>query len=61
MPHGIKVVLPRDLASDEVRIEIVAHGSAELSELLETLRIKAGPLVRIAAMLGGTDSEVSFD
>jgi len=28
LPRGIKVVLPRDLASDEARIEIVASGSA---------------------------------
>jgi hypothetical protein len=61
MPRGIKVVLPRELASDEVRIEIVAHGSLELSELLETLRVKAGHLVRIATMLGGTDTGVTLE
>ncbi len=55
MPRGIKVVLPRELASDEVRIEIIAHGGAEMEELLATLRAKAGGLVRIAAMLGGVN------
>jgi hypothetical protein len=55
LPHGIKIVLPRDLASDEVRIEIVAHGSAEMEQLLACLTAKSREFVALAAMLGGAD------
>jgi hypothetical protein len=55
LPAGIKIVLPRDLASDEVRVEIVAHGRAEMEKLLAWLKAKSGELVRLAAMLGGED------
>jgi hypothetical protein len=55
LPRGIKVVLPRELASDEVRIEIVAHGGAELAELLEALKARTSGLVGIAAMLAGAE------
>ncbi len=60
-PPGIKIILPRDLASDEVRVEIVAHGSAELEELLAWLKAKSGEFVRLAAMLGGADSGLEFE
>jgi hypothetical protein len=48
-------VLPRDLVSDEVRIEIVAHGSAEMEQLLACLTAKSREFVALAAMLGGAD------
>jgi hypothetical protein len=57
LPRGIKVVLPRELASDEVRLEIAAHGALELAELLEALREKTSGLVRIAAMLAGAEGQ----
>jgi hypothetical protein len=53
LPRGIKVILPKELASDEIRIEIVARGASELSGMLETLSTKAAPLVRIATTLAG--------
>jgi hypothetical protein len=56
LPPGIKIVLPRDLASDEVRVEIVAHGSAEMEQLLACLTAKSSKLTALAAMLGGADS-----
>ncbi|HKV54601.1 MAG TPA: hypothetical protein VJN94_08135 [Candidatus Binataceae bacterium] len=55
MPRGIKVVLPRELASDDVRIELVARGGAEMRRLIEALGAKAAALARIAEMLGGAD------
>ena len=55
LPPGIKVVLPRDLASDEVRVEIVAHGSAEMEQLLVCLTAKSSEIVALAAMLAGAD------
>ena len=53
LPRGIEMVLPRELGSDEVRIEIVAHGSEELAGLLRTLNGKVDDVVQIAAILGG--------
>jgi hypothetical protein len=61
LPPGIKIVLPRDLASDEVRVEIVAHGSAKMAELLRWLSAKSGELVRLAAMLGGADNATKVE
>jgi hypothetical protein len=55
LPHGIEVALPRDLASDELRIEIVAHGGAELESLAGALMEKLDGLKRIAEMIGGAD------
>jgi len=58
LPRAIRVILPRELASDELRIELVAHGSGEMDQMLKALSDNADQLVRIAAMLGGTDNEV---
>ena len=60
LPPAIKVVLPRDLASDEIRVEIVARGSVEMARMLGCLRAKTGELVRLAEMLGG-DIGSEFD
>jgi hypothetical protein len=56
LPHGVKVVLPRALSSDEVRVEISAHGAADLGRLIDSVaRARAG-LGRIADLIGGADS-----
>jgi hypothetical protein len=55
LPPSVKILLPRDLASDEVRIQIVTHGSAEMEEALECLTAKSCELLRLAAMVGGLD------
>ena len=55
LPSGIKVFLPPALASDEVRVEIVAHGSGEMERLLACLTAKSGELTRLAAMLSGAN------
>ena len=55
LPRGIAVALPHDLASDELRIEIVAHGGAELESLAVALTEKLDGLKRIAEMVGGAD------
>jgi hypothetical protein len=50
------MVLPKDLGSDEVKVEISAHGSAELERLIDAVgRARAG-LIRIADLIGGGDS-----
>jgi hypothetical protein len=55
LPRGIKVILPRNLGSDEVRIEIVARGGAELGKLIEAVARNEAGLRRIAEMIGGMD------
>ena len=61
LPPAIKVILPGNLASDEVRVEIVARGSAEMAEVLACLTTKAGELVRLAAMLSGADGGLEVE
>jgi hypothetical protein len=61
LPAGIKIALPRELASDEVRIEIAARGGAEMQELLAALIARTEGLVQLAAMLGGVDDSSRFD
>lgn len=53
LPRGIKVIAPRELESDEVRIELAAHGGAELSGLVDALTRRAPELARIAELVGG--------
>ena len=53
LPSGINVVLPHDLASDELRIEITARGGAELEKLIDAVGRNGDGLKRIAQMLGG--------
>jgi hypothetical protein len=56
LPSGVKVVLPKELSSDEVRIEISAHGGAELERLVDSLAQARAGLGRIAELIGGADS-----
>jgi hypothetical protein len=53
LPGGIKVVLPKDLSSDEVKIEICARGSADLQRLIDALAQERAGLARIADLAGG--------
>jgi hypothetical protein len=56
LPRGVKVVLPKELSSDEVRIEISAHGGGELQRLIDSVAQARAGLRRIADLIGGTDS-----
>lgn len=55
LPAGIRLVLPCDLSSDELRVELAAHSANELRQLLDALAGKADSLCRIADALGGAD------
>lgn len=55
LPAGINVVLPHEFGSDELRIEITAHGGDELESLIEAVAKGGKELGRIARMLGGAD------
>jgi len=45
--------LPKDLSSDEVKIEISARGGADLQSLLDALTQARAGLGRIADLAGG--------
>jgi hypothetical protein len=53
LSRGIGLILPRDLSSDELRIEIVTRGGAELERLIDELVKRRAGLGRIAEMLAG--------
>ena len=55
LPRGIKVLLPRELASDELTIQLAASAPGELDHLLDALLEKRGEFARILAMIGGDD------
>jgi hypothetical protein len=56
LPGGVKVLLPKDLSSDEVRIEISAHGGLELERLIDAVAQAHAGLGHIADLIGGADS-----
>jgi hypothetical protein len=53
LPRGVAVMLPHELGSDELRIEIVARGGAELERLIDELGKCSAGLGRVAEMLAG--------
>lgn len=58
LPRTIAVVLPKNLGSDELRIEIRARDGAELRETVAALERNAEALEKIAEMLGGGNFEL---
>lgn len=56
LPPNIRVVLPADLQSDELRLELIAHDSVELHQSLEKLFERRAELCRLADILGGSDA-----
>jgi len=55
LPAGVRLVLPPNLSSDELRVELTAHSGAELQRLVEAVAARSAELCRIADLLGGTD------
>jgi hypothetical protein len=55
LPQGIKVVLPRELSSDELTIQLTVSDAAGLERFLGMLMEKQGELTRILSMLAGSD------
>jgi predicted NBD/HSP70 family sugar kinase len=56
LPGGIRVVLPKDLSSDEVRIEICARGGADMLRLIDAVANLRAGLGRIADLTSRADS-----
>lgn len=59
LPHTVAIVLPKDLASDELRIEIRARNGAELGDSLRALANSVAGLERLLELLGG--ESLKFD
>jgi hypothetical protein len=55
LPANIRVILPRDLESGELRLEIVACGGDELRESLASLDERLAALCRLADSLDGSN------
>jgi hypothetical protein len=55
LPQGIKLLLPRELSSDELTIQLTVSDADGLERLLNMLMENRGELARILAMLGGND------
>jgi len=53
LPLGINVILPHELASDELRIEIVARSGEELEARINAVAQNVRGLRRVIEMLGG--------
>lgn len=53
LPRMVAVTLPKDLGSDELRIEVRVRGPAEFREALRALKEKADGVERILDLLGG--------
>jgi hypothetical protein len=56
LPRGIRVVLPKDLSSDEVRIELCGRGGADMLRLIDVVANARAGLGRIADLTGAADS-----
>jgi len=53
LPRGISIVLPKDLASAELRIELQASDGAILRRLIEALSTRTDQLAQVADRLSG--------
>lgn len=55
LPAGLRVVLPANLASDELMVQIRARTSDEMKQLIDALAEKKPGIIRLATMLSGDD------
>jgi hypothetical protein len=53
LPHTVVVALPKDLGSDELRIEIRARNATEFRDSLRALTDSADGVEQILDLLGG--------
>ncbi|HVN28779.1 MAG TPA: hypothetical protein VMT64_09855 [Candidatus Binataceae bacterium] len=57
LPSGVRVMLPKDLGSDELTVQISARTPEEMEKLIDAVAEKKPALARLAKLLGGDDSE----
>ncbi|MGO9607893.1 MAG: hypothetical protein ACLQAT_31585 [Candidatus Binataceae bacterium] len=55
LPRGIAILLPRDLSSDELTIQLTASGTRELNRLVDALAERKTELGRLISILAGSD------
>jgi hypothetical protein len=60
LPHTVAVALPKDLGSDEMRIEIRARNGTEFRDSLRALADSADGVERILDLLGGQNLKQEF-
>jgi hypothetical protein len=53
LPRGITIVLPKDLNSDQITIELAARDGAELTRLIEALHSSRAQLAALVDSIGG--------
>jgi hypothetical protein len=53
LPRGITISLPKDLNSDQIRIELEARDGAELKRLIEALHLSRAQLTALVDSIGG--------
>ncbi|HXN84486.1 MAG TPA: hypothetical protein VN867_00375 [Candidatus Binataceae bacterium] len=56
LPAGLRVVLPKNLGSDELMIQLNARTPLEMRNLLDTLAAKKSELVRLAKLIGDDEA-----
>ncbi len=54
LPHGLSVVLPKDLSSDELMIRVTVRSEAELEKLLAALVERREEIKALIEALGGS-------
>jgi hypothetical protein len=54
LPHGLTVVLPKDLSSDELMIRVTVRSAAELEKLLAALAERSEEIKALVEALGGS-------
>ncbi|HEV3112164.1 MAG TPA: hypothetical protein VGY99_16885 [Candidatus Binataceae bacterium] len=55
LPHGVALLLPKDLSSDELRIRVTVRSAAELEKLLAALAECREEIKALIEGLGGSD------
>jgi hypothetical protein len=55
LPSGVRIVLPKDLGSDELMIQVSARTGRELESLIDRLVEAKSGVIRIANLIGGDD------
>ncbi len=55
LPRELRIILPKDLSSDELTVQISARTERELGAAIDALVQKKSGVVRLAKLLGGGD------
>jgi hypothetical protein len=56
LPAGLRVVLPKNLSSDELMIQLSARTPLEMGNMLDTLSANKSKLVRLAKLIGDDEA-----